>query len=77
MNQPRPGPATLTALYFGAIDRFPPERIALRAKQEGRWREYPYAEVARTIEAISTGLLAGCRKAHLAMLPCTFEVRSS
>ncbi len=58
MNQPMPGPATLTALYFGAIDRFPAATVALRAKREGRWREYSYAEVARTIEAISKGLLS-------------------
>lgn len=58
MSTPISGPPTLTALYFGAIDRFPAGEVALRAKREGRWREYSYAEMARTIEAISKGLLS-------------------
>ncbi len=49
---------TLTRLYFDVLDRRPAERVALRAKQAGRWREYSYAEVADTVESISKGLLA-------------------
>ena len=49
---------TLTALYFTAIDRFPKERVALRAKRGGRWEDFSYADVARAVESISKGLLS-------------------
>ena len=49
---------TLTELYFGAIDRFPRERVALRAKRGGRWQDFSYADVALAIESISKGLLS-------------------
>ncbi len=49
---------TLTRLYFDVLDRFAPERVALRGKQAGQWRPYSYAEVAATVEAISKGLLS-------------------
>ena len=58
MTPPNPGPATLTELYFDAIDRFPAGRVALRAKRGGRWQDFTSADVARTVEAISKGLLS-------------------
>ena len=58
MTPPNPGPATLTELYFDAIDRFPAGRVALRAKRGGRWQAFTSADVARTVEAISKGLLS-------------------
>jgi len=51
-------PATLTALYFSAIDRFPKDRVVLRARRSGRWQDFTYADVARAIESISKGLLS-------------------
>ena len=51
-------PATLTGLYFGALDRFGSRPIAMRVKRDGTWQDIAYATLATRVAAQSLGLLA-------------------
>ncbi len=50
-------PATLTAIFFGATDRYRSRPAALRAKREGRWQPISYADLYDRVHAASAGLL--------------------
>ena len=48
---------TLTELLFGALDRFEPGAVAMRAKQGDAWIELSYRDLADRIQDLSIGLL--------------------
>jgi long-chain acyl-CoA synthetase len=52
-----PTPSTLNELYFGALERFGSQPVAMRAKREGRWIELSYAALADRVQNLSLGLL--------------------
>jgi long-chain acyl-CoA synthetase len=49
-------PATLTALFFEAVDRFSTKRAALRYKEGGAWRDITHQELARRVQHAALGL---------------------
>ncbi len=50
-------PATLTELFFGAIDRCAARPVAMRYRDETRWIPIGYAELLDRVRAVSLGLL--------------------
>ncbi len=50
-------PATLTELFFGAVDRYSSKRAALRHKVSGVWRDITHQELARAVHHAALGLL--------------------
>ncbi|MGE0443304.1 MAG: long-chain fatty acid--CoA ligase [Gemmatimonadales bacterium] len=50
--------ATLTELFFTALERWGGRPVALRAKRDGVWRPISYEELTRRVEAVSNGLRA-------------------
>ncbi|MEZ4457671.1 MAG: long-chain fatty acid--CoA ligase [Gemmatimonadales bacterium] len=50
--------ATLTELFFSALDRWGSRPVALRAKRDGVWRPISYQELSRRVEAVANGLRA-------------------
>jgi long-chain acyl-CoA synthetase len=50
-------PSTLNELYFGALQRFGQQPVAMRAKRGGRWVELSYQELADRVQDLSIGLL--------------------
>lgn len=48
-------PHTLNELFFGGLDRFAGKPVALRAKQDGAWRDVTYAEVLDQVQCIAAG----------------------
>ncbi|HEX2610631.1 MAG TPA: AMP-binding protein, partial [Gemmatimonadales bacterium] len=50
-------PSTLNELYFGALERFASQPVAMRAKREGRWIELSYSTLADRVQNLSLGLL--------------------
>jgi long-chain acyl-CoA synthetase len=50
-------PRTLNELYFGALERFESQPVAMRAKRDGRWTELSHREVADRVQNLSLGLL--------------------
>ena len=50
-------PATLTAIFFGATERYRSRPAALRAKRDGRWHPISYADLYDRVHAASAGLL--------------------
>src|SRR6185436_17412824 len=50
-------PATLTQLYFGALERFGSRPVACRAKRDGAWLELSYRELSDRVQDLSLGLL--------------------
>lgn len=51
-------PATLTEIFFGAIDRWRDRPVALRSKRQGRWEPISYADLLARVQATSLGLSA-------------------
>ena len=51
-------PATLTEIFFGAIDRWRDRPVALRSKRQGRWEPISYADLLARVQAPSLGLSA-------------------
>jgi long-chain acyl-CoA synthetase len=51
-------PATLTQLFFGAIDRWHDRPVVMRAKRNARWEPISYAELLARVQATSLGLLS-------------------
>jgi long-chain acyl-CoA synthetase len=51
-------PATLTALFFDAIDRHGGQPVAMRAKRDGRWIDIGHRELADRVQDLSLGLRA-------------------
>ncbi len=49
-------PRTLTELFFGSIDRFLRNPVALRAKRGGTWTELSYADLLERVQSLSLGL---------------------
>ena len=49
-------PRTLTELFFGSIDRFLRNPVALRAKRGGAWTELSYADLLERVQSLSLGL---------------------
>ncbi|HEU4828137.1 MAG TPA: long-chain fatty acid--CoA ligase, partial [Gemmatimonadales bacterium] len=49
-------PRTLTELFFGSIDRYRANPVAMRVKRGGTWRELSYAEMLERVQALSLGL---------------------
>ncbi|HEX6643813.1 MAG TPA: long-chain fatty acid--CoA ligase [Gemmatimonadales bacterium] len=47
---------TLTDLFFGSIERFRHQPVALRVKRGGRWLEISYDELLERVQALSLGL---------------------
>ena len=52
MSEPR----TLNELFFGALDRFGHKPVCMRAKRDGAWVEYSYADVLGQVRCIAAGL---------------------
>jgi long-chain acyl-CoA synthetase len=50
-------PRTLNDLYFGALERFGSQPVAMRAKRDGQWTELSYGALADRVQNLSLGLL--------------------
>ncbi len=63
-------PATLTEIFFGAVDRYSSKRAALRYKSAGRWHDVTHHELARAVHHAAIGLreLGIERGAHIGIL---------